>query len=48
MIMNVRVMRILVRNVSEMHVWAEMLGQGIIWQGTSGQCTQGQGQGILR
>jgi hypothetical protein len=31
---SVRVMYIMVWNVREMHVWAEISGQGIIWQGT--------------
>jgi hypothetical protein len=29
-----RIMHGMVWNVREMHVWEEMLGQGIIWQGT--------------
>jgi hypothetical protein len=32
-IMHVRVMHEMVWNVREMNVWAEMSGQGIIWQG---------------
>jgi hypothetical protein len=34
MMMYVRVMHAMVWNVREMHVWTEMSGQGIIWQGT--------------
>jgi hypothetical protein len=33
-IMHVRVMHVMVWNVRNMHVWAEISGQGIIWQGT--------------
>jgi hypothetical protein len=35
---NVREMHAMVWNVRGMHVWAEVSGQGIIWQGTRGQC----------
>jgi hypothetical protein len=41
MIMHVRVMLAMVLNVREMHVWAEISGQGIKGQGTRGQCIQG-------
>jgi hypothetical protein len=33
-IMHIRVMHVMVWNVREMHVRAEISGQGIIWQGT--------------
>jgi hypothetical protein len=29
---------LMVWNVREMHVWAKISGQGIIWQGTFGKC----------
>jgi hypothetical protein len=32
--MNVMVWNVMVWNVREMHVWAEISGQGITWQGT--------------
>jgi hypothetical protein len=34
MIMHIRIMHVMVWNVEGMNVWAEVLGQGIIWQGT--------------
>jgi hypothetical protein len=34
MMMYVSVMHAMVWNVREMHVWTEMSGQGIVWQGT--------------
>jgi hypothetical protein len=33
-IMNIRIMHVMVRNLREMHIWGDMSGQGIIWQGT--------------
>jgi hypothetical protein len=33
-IMHIMIMREMVWNGREIHVWAEMLGQGTIWQGT--------------
>jgi hypothetical protein len=33
----------MVWNVGDMHVWAEMSGQGMIGQGTRGKCITGQG-----
>jgi hypothetical protein len=39
LIRNVRVLNVvMVWNVREMHIWAEMSGQGIIGQGTRGHC----------
>jgi hypothetical protein len=38
MILCVRLMHVMVWNVREMHVWTEMSGQGIVGQGTRGQC----------
>jgi hypothetical protein len=34
MIIYVRLMHVMLRNVGEIHVWAEIRRQRIIWQGT--------------